>query len=61
MPRYSGVTFAVQPVEKSGEVSGYVIFGFFSKDNSPSSVASLIPTSTRSRNDGAGSTSRWLR
>jgi hypothetical protein len=32
MPRYSGVTFAVQPVEKSGAVSGYVISGFLSKE-----------------------------
>ena len=32
MPRYSGVTFAVQPVEKGGTVSGYVLSGFVSKD-----------------------------
>ena len=32
MPKYSGVTFAVQPVEMSGAVSGYVISGFFSKE-----------------------------
>ena len=31
MPRYSGFTFSVQPVEKSGRVSGYVVSGFFSK------------------------------
>lgn len=28
MPRYSGVTFNVQPVEKQGKVSGYVVSGF---------------------------------
>jgi len=28
MPRYSGVTFGVQPVEQDGVVSGYVISGF---------------------------------
>lgn len=28
MPRYSGVTFAVQPVEVGGKVSGYVVSGF---------------------------------
>ena len=28
MPRYSGVTFAVQPVEVRGKVSGYVVSGF---------------------------------
>jgi hypothetical protein len=32
MPKYSGVTFAVQPVEMSGVVSGYVISGFFNKE-----------------------------
>jgi hypothetical protein len=31
IPRYSGVTLAVQPVEKSGAVSGYVISGFLSE------------------------------
>ena len=31
MPRYSGVTFNVQPVEKQGKVSGYVVSGFLSK------------------------------
>ena len=31
MPRYSGVTFSVQPVEKSGRISGYVISGFLTK------------------------------
>ena len=28
MPRYSGVTFTVQPVEKGGRVSGFVVAGF---------------------------------
>ncbi|MFL6288173.1 MAG: hypothetical protein ACJ73L_07225 [Actinomycetes bacterium] len=28
MPKYSGVTFAVQPVEVAGKVSGYVMSGF---------------------------------
>jgi hypothetical protein len=32
MPKYSGVTFAVQPVEKGGRISGYVVSGFMSKD-----------------------------
>ena len=32
MPRYSGVTFAVQPVEVNGDVSGYVVSGFVSKN-----------------------------
>jgi hypothetical protein len=31
MPRYSGVTFTVQPVEKGGRVSGFVVAGFFTK------------------------------
>jgi hypothetical protein len=31
MPRYSGVTFAVQPVEVGGKVSGYVVSGFMNK------------------------------
>lgn len=31
MPKYSGVTFTVQPVEKQGKVSGYVVSGFLSK------------------------------
>ena len=31
MPKYSGVTFNVQPVEKQGKVSGYVVSGFLSK------------------------------
>lgn len=31
MPRYSGVTFAVQPVEVDGKVSGYVVSGFMNK------------------------------
>ena len=33
MPRYSGFTFSVQPVEKSGRVSGYVVSGFFSRSS----------------------------
>jgi hypothetical protein len=32
MPRYSGVTFSVQPVEQDGAVSGYVISGFLTKE-----------------------------
>ena len=32
MPRYSAVTFAVQPVEVGGDVSGYVVSGFFSRN-----------------------------
>ena len=28
MPKYSGVTFGVQQVEKNGKVSGYVVSGF---------------------------------
>ncbi|HEY9289791.1 MAG TPA: hypothetical protein VIP98_00790 [Microlunatus sp.] len=32
MPKYSGVTFAVQPVELDGKVSGYVVSGFMSKN-----------------------------
>lgn len=31
MPKYSGVTFTVQPVEKSGRVSGFVVAGFLTK------------------------------
>ncbi len=31
MPRYSGFTFSVEPVEKNGRVSGYVVAGFFTK------------------------------
>jgi hypothetical protein len=31
MPKYSGVTFSVQPVEKAGKVSGFVVAGFLSK------------------------------
>lgn len=31
MPRYSGVTFAVQRVEVGGKVSGYVVSGFMNK------------------------------
>jgi hypothetical protein len=31
MPRYSGVTFSVQPIEKRGKVSGYVVSGFLTK------------------------------
>ncbi len=32
MPRYSGVTFAVQPVEVKGEVTGYVVSGFVNRN-----------------------------
>jgi len=32
MPRYSGVIFQVQPVEKNGRVSGYVVSGFLTKN-----------------------------
>jgi hypothetical protein len=32
MPRYSGVTFSVQPVERDGVVSGYVISGFLTEE-----------------------------
>jgi hypothetical protein len=32
MPRYSGVTFNVQPVGKGGRISGYVISGFLTKN-----------------------------
>jgi hypothetical protein len=32
MPRYSPVTFNVQPVEFEGEVQGYVVSGFLSKE-----------------------------
>ncbi len=32
MPRYSGVTFAVQPVEVKGEVTGYVVSGFMNRN-----------------------------
>ncbi|KQT01299.1 hypothetical protein [Cellulomonas sp. Leaf395] len=32
MPKYSGVTFAVQPVEVDGSISGYVVSGFMSKN-----------------------------
>ena len=31
MPRYSGVTFNVQPVERQGRVSGFVVSGFLTK------------------------------
>jgi hypothetical protein len=31
MPRYSGITFSIQPVEKNGPVSGYVVSGFLTK------------------------------
>jgi hypothetical protein len=31
MPRYSGVTFTAQPVEKQGKVQGYVMSGFLTK------------------------------
>ena len=32
VPKYSGVTFNIQPVEKNGKVSGYVVSGYFTKD-----------------------------
>lgn len=32
MPRYSGMTFSVQPVDFDGEVKGYVVSGFLSKN-----------------------------
>jgi hypothetical protein len=32
MPRYSSVTFTVQPVEQDGVVSGYVVSGFLTKE-----------------------------
>jgi hypothetical protein len=31
MPKYSGVTFNVQPVDRQGKVSGYVVSGFLTK------------------------------
>lgn len=31
MPKYSAVTFGVQPVKKGGKVSGYVVSGFLTK------------------------------
>jgi hypothetical protein len=31
MPKYSGVTFNVQSVERQGKVSGYVVSGFLGK------------------------------
>ncbi|MGD8202280.1 hypothetical protein ACQE98_16695 [Ornithinimicrobium sp. W1679] len=31
MPKYSPVTFNAQPVEKGGEVLGYVVSGFFTR------------------------------
>ena len=31
MPKYSGVTFTVQPVEKQGKVYGYIASGFLTK------------------------------
>ena len=32
MPRYSEVTFKVQPVERQGTLSGYVVDGYMSKE-----------------------------
>jgi len=32
MPKYSSVTFGVQPVENNGKISGYVISGFLTKN-----------------------------
>jgi hypothetical protein len=31
MPKLSGVTFAVQPVETDGKTSGFVVSGFMTK------------------------------
>lgn len=31
MPRYSAVTFSVQPVEQNGDISGYVVGGFLTR------------------------------
>jgi hypothetical protein len=31
MPKYSGVTFSVQPAEKDGKVLGFIISGFLTK------------------------------
>ncbi len=31
MPRHSGVSISVQPVDKNGRVTGYVIAGFLSQ------------------------------
>lgn len=31
MPRYSGVAFSIQQVEKGGKVQGFVVAGFFTK------------------------------
>ena len=31
MPKYSSVTFHVQPVEKNGRISGYVVSGFLTE------------------------------
>ena len=31
MPRYSAVTFSVQPVEKAGRTTDYVVSGFLTK------------------------------
>ncbi|WP_430867240.1 hypothetical protein [Demequina aurantiaca] len=32
MPKYSGVTFSVQPVETDGSTAGYVISGFVTQN-----------------------------
>lgn len=32
MPRYSGTTFSVQPIQLADEVTGYVVAGFFSSN-----------------------------
>lgn len=31
MPKYSGVTFTVQPVETRGKTAGYVVSGYLTK------------------------------
>lgn len=52
MPRYSGVTFAVQPVDVEGSVSGYVVSGFVSK-NQLDTLRELVD------NDEYERTKRW--
>jgi hypothetical protein len=32
MPKYSGVTFSVQPVKKNGRLAGFVLSGFLTKN-----------------------------
>ena len=31
MPKHSGATFSVQPVETNGDISGFVVSGFFNQ------------------------------